>query len=270
MADLQVTAALAGSAAAAGAAPTLPSPLVRDENRPWRWVVHTGSLDLYAEREPVYFPGRQRHGLSPEDRVILINCGGALHRAQVALAAGGFESSVSLLPDDDPSHVATLTPTQAIEVTDEARERLAASAGAEAPATPAGAPARPGRRPTTVAMKALIGAAEAEGVHVRLLDRTEVLRLASSTPVTRSVRGRVSQDDGGVYGVLYGESDTADAWLRAGEALSALRLEATRRGLSVSPSSSVVELRGGRAVVRTLLPRNSTPYLAVRVDSSPG
>jgi hypothetical protein len=247
MTDLQVTAALAGSAAAAGAAPTLHSPLVREDAPPWRWVVHTDSLDLYAEREPVYHPGQR--STSPEDRLILLNCGGALFRAQVALAADGYGSAVQLLPDDDPSHVARLIATEPIEVTDDARERFAATD-----------PVRPPR----VAIDALIGAAEAEGVHVRVLQRDEVVRLASSTPVTRSVR--LAQDDAGVYSILYGESDSAEAWVRAGEALSALWLEATRRGLSVSPSSSVVELRGGRAVVRSLLPPDSTPYLAVRVD----
>jgi hypothetical protein len=255
MTDLQVTAALAGSAAAAGAAPTLHSPLVRHEVPPWRWVVHTDSLDLYAERKAVFHPGQR--STSPEDRLILLDCGGALFRAQVALAADGYGSAVDLLPDDDPSHVARLTATEPIDVTDEVRERFAA-------ADPAHPPSPSGPRPPRVAMDELIDAAEAEGVHVRVLERDEVVRLASSTPVTRSVR--LAQDDAGVYSILYGESDTAAAWVRAGEALSALWLEATRRGLSVSPSSSVVELRGGRTVVRSLLPPHSTPYLAVRVD----
>jgi hypothetical protein len=257
-----MTAALAGSAAAAGAAPTLPTPLAAAGVAPWRWVVHTDSLELYAEREPVYYPGREREGPTPEDRLILLNCGGALHRAQVALAADGYGSAIARLPDEDPSHVATITPTTPIEVTDEARERFAATDHRHPPAPGAHRP------PTRVAMGALVGAAESEGVHVRLLDRDEVLRLASSTPVTRSVRDRISHDDTGVYGVLYGDSGTAEAWLRAGEALSALWLEATRHGLAVSPSSSVVELRGGRAVVRSLLPPEATPYLAVRVDTS--
>jgi hypothetical protein len=258
MTDLQMTAALAGSAAAAGAAQTMHSPLVRDDVPPWRWVVRTDALDLYAEREPVYHP-RQR-SISPEDRLILLNCGGALHRAQVALAADGYGSTVTLLPDEDPSHIARLTATDAIAVTDEARERFAAT-------DPDHPPRQVGRRPARVSMDALIGAAEAEGIHVRVLDRNEVVRLASSTPVTRSVR--LAQDDAGVYSILYGESDKAEAWLRAGEALSALWVEATRRGLSVSPSSSVVELRGGRDVVRSLLPPDTTPYLAVRVDQPP-
>jgi hypothetical protein len=252
MTDLQVTAALAGSAAAAGAAPTLHSPLGADEFPPWRWVVHTDAIDLYAEREPVYTPGRHRP--SPEDRLILLNCGAAIYHAQVALAADGYAATVTLLPDDDPSHVARVTAAESIEVTAEARERFAATDPARAVH----------RRPAQVAMDTLIGAAEAEGVHVRVLDQAEVVRLASSTPVTRSVK--LSQDDPGVYSVLYGESDSAQAWIRAGEALSALWLEASRQGLSVSPSSSVVELRGGRAVIRSLLPPDATPYLAVRVD----
>src|SRR5262249_37078813 len=120
MADLHVTAALAGSAAAAGAAPTLHSPLARDESRPWHWVVHPASLELYAERERLGLP--EHGGLAPEDRLILINCGGALHRAQVALAADGYASRVDRMPGDDPGHVATLVATEQIEVTDEARQ----------------------------------------------------------------------------------------------------------------------------------------------------
>jgi hypothetical protein len=232
--------------------------MARDDAHPWHWVVHTDSLDLYADRKPVFVPHRS---VSPEDRRILLNCGGALHRAQVALAADGFGSTVRRLPDDDPSHVATITPTEPIAVTTEARERFAATGHTRG----AG---RTGVRPPQVAIDALVGAVEAEGLHVRLLDQTEVQTLASSTEVTRSVRGRVGRDDGGIYGVLYGESATPEAWLRAGEALSALWLEATRHGLAVSPSSSVVELRGGRNVMRTILPPDVTAYLAVRVDAA--
>ncbi len=261
MGDLQVAAALAGSAAATVAAPTLHS-LVADDSRPWRWVVHPDSLDLYADRARVAHPGPRPPGIAPEDRLILLNCGSALHRARIALAADGFAARVTVLPDDDPGHVATLQAGGPIEVTDRARELFVVSA--RDPRRPVGATHE--HWVSDVEIAALVSAAAQVGVSTRVLSRDEVVRLAASTPVTRSIRDRLSRDDPAVYAVLHGELGDPPAWLRAGEALSALWLEATRRGLSVSPSSSVVELRGGRAVMRALLPPGHTPYVAVRVD----
>ena len=52
MSDRELTAALAGSAASAAAAlaaPSLRTALAIGEAQPWRWVVRSDSMDLYAD-----------------------------------------------------------------------------------------------------------------------------------------------------------------------------------------------------------------------------
>ena len=153
MSDRAVTAALAGSATAAATAPTAL------HVQPWRFVLHTGSLDLFADPDGP---------LSREET--LLTCGGAVQRALAALAADGLRIEVELLPDDDPDHVATLTPAPSAPV-DAAVPRVAASAptaptpaGArtapstpnapKATSTPKAPKARPGRRRAAEAVPA--------------------------------------------------------------------------------------------------------------------
>ena len=253
MADLRLTALLAGSATAAAGAPLMLSAPVRPAvsrraapaarssarvtpaGRPWRWVVHTDSLDLYADGGPPWTAG-------VPDPLVLVDCGVALHRTRVALVADGVAASVRLRPDRDPDHVATLVPTGTATI-----ERYA----------PAGGP-----------VGALLETARAEGVSVRRLDRSEVVRLAASTPLTRPATTRLERGEVGVYCVLFGDSADAPSWLRAGAALSAVWHEADRRRLSVTVSASVVSLPGGQALLRELLPAGSTAHLALRIDAS--
>jgi nitroreductase len=70
-------------------------------------------------------------------------------------------------------------------------------------------------------------------------------------------------DQGATYAILYGPEDSASAWLRAGEALSAVLLTAVVAGLGAAPMSDVLEVDGPRQVVRGLLP-NGEPYLVLR------
>jgi nitroreductase len=72
-------------------------------------------------------------------------------------------------------------------------------------------------------------------------------------------------DRAAVYGLLFGDDDEPDSWLRAGEALSAAWLTATRLGVSMVPLSGVVEVEGIRQVVRRLLAGLGHPYLALRM-----
>jgi hypothetical protein len=71
-----------------------------------------------------------------------------------------------------------------------------------------------------------------------------------------------------VYAILHGDDDTARAWLGAGEALSAVSLEAVRRGLSVVPSYTAVDPARARAVLQRVL-GDTTPYVAVRISPAP-
>ncbi|KAB1138928.1 nitroreductase [Micromonospora sp. AMSO12t] len=72
-------------------------------------------------------------------------------------------------------------------------------------------------------------------------------------------------DRAAVYGLLYGDEDEPDSWLRAGEALSAAWLTATRLGISVVPLSGVVEVAGTRQTLRGLLAGLGYPYLVIRL-----
>ncbi|HEU4422613.1 MAG TPA: nitroreductase [Pilimelia sp.] len=72
-------------------------------------------------------------------------------------------------------------------------------------------------------------------------------------------------DRGAAYALLYGATDEPAAWLRAGEALSALLLTATAAGLSAAPLSDVVDVVWTRKLTRDLLAGLGEPYLVVRV-----
>ncbi|WP_406036553.1 nitroreductase [Micromonospora sp. NBC_00898] len=72
-------------------------------------------------------------------------------------------------------------------------------------------------------------------------------------------------DRAAVYGILWGTEDEPDNWLRAGEALSAAWLTATRRGVSLVPLSGVVEVEGTRQTLRQMLAGLGFPYIALRL-----
>lgn len=73
-------------------------------------------------------------------------------------------------------------------------------------------------------------------------------------------------DDGATLILLSTETDDAIAWLRTGEALSALLLAATKNGLASCPLSQVAEVRTARDLVRHLvLCGRGEPQVVVRV-----
>ncbi|WP_341719795.1 nitroreductase [Micromonospora sp. FIMYZ51] len=72
-------------------------------------------------------------------------------------------------------------------------------------------------------------------------------------------------DQAASYGVLHGDEETPVSWLRAGEALSAAWLAATRLGVSVVPLSGVVEVAGTRQILRQVLSGLGYPYLVLRL-----
>jgi hypothetical protein len=266
VADRQLAAALAGSAASAAAGwpeGAGPSALTSTEARRWHWVLHPDSIELYAD--PDVDPGR-----GPDDQLVLLSSGGALHHAKVALAADGRAARVRLLPDQDPAHLATVTANERIEVTDEARARYETF-----DRVPRGHPGGP----SDADLAELADAAATEGVRLVVLSPEHVSQLAGARPSSprpssatssrpgspRPPSARVSGD---VFVVLCGDDDAPESWLRAGAALSAISLLATRRGLTVVPSSAAVQVPRSRAVLRRLLPGGTTPYVAVRIGGA--
>jgi hypothetical protein len=82
--------------------------------------------------------------------------------------------------------------------------------------------------------------------------------------------GTLPSDGGGhdasaTYAILHGEEDTAQAWLQAGEALSACWLTAMSHGLSLLPITAVVEVLSTRLVLTRMLSGLGNPYLAMRL-----
>jgi hypothetical protein len=71
-------------------------------------------------------------------------------------------------------------------------------------------------------------------------------------------------DRAAVYAILYGDEDTSLAWLHAGEALSAVWLQATERDLTVLPLSAAVEVAQTRQVLMGMLANLGEPFLVLR------
>ena len=257
MADRQLTAALAGAAASATAAlnaPSIRTALAISDAQPWRWVVRPESMDLYADAS------RRLATLDPDRRLLMMSCGGSLHHARVALAAEGLAARVNLFPDTDPDHLAVVTAPDRIEVTKEAKELYQAT----------GQPHTERQRiadtpPSPPALADLVTAAGAEGVGMLILTPEQIMELVRATSIKPKVRERIGNERSNAFAVLYGDTDTPASWVQAGQALSAVWLTAARLTMSVVPSSAVVQLPGSRDVMRRLLVRHGTPYLALRL-----
>lgn len=82
---------------------------------------------------------------------------------------------------------------------------------------------------------------------------------------TAGLRAGDGFDRGAAYVVLFGSNDDDVAWLRGGEALSALLLTATAEGLATAPLSDSIEVQWPRHLVRGLLAGVGEPYLVVRL-----
>ncbi|BCJ34032.1 NAD(P)H nitroreductase [Actinocatenispora thailandica] len=72
------------------------------------------------------------------------------------------------------------------------------------------------------------------------------------------------------YAVLFTDADDRQAWLAAGEALSALLIDATQRHVSVNPISSAVEVAASRAELSGMLCHVGYPVLALRLALGAG
>ncbi|WP_155368338.1 Acg family FMN-binding oxidoreductase [Catellatospora vulcania] len=293
------TAAYADAAEAAGRAPSI------HNTQPWHWQIHPDRLDLYADTS------RALPGTDPDQRMLLVSCGAALHHAQVALHAQGYDTAVRPLPEPDrPEHLATVTITGDVPVTAQAM-RLARSLRLR----------HTDRRPTVDSpvsaeqFEELRRIAAAVGVHLHRLtpdqvtdlvvavshaedaDAAEPARQAEthlwtgpSRPAGTGLPPEVIPDrrpetdvgerDFGAHGtlqpggghdkaatyvVLFGADDDRAAWLRAGQALSAVWLQATAQGLAVLPYSQVIEIDGTRAMMRRILSHLGQAYLVLRL-----
>jgi hypothetical protein len=105
--DLQQPAAALNTAVTvAGLAPSV------HNTQPWHWRVRPTSVELWAEWS------RQLMASDPDGRLLTLSCGAALHHAQIALAAQGYQSIVLPIPDPaEPDLLARLSPVGPARVT---------------------------------------------------------------------------------------------------------------------------------------------------------
>jgi nitroreductase len=69
--------------------------------QPWRWRLSGDELDLYLEKD------RLLTVTDPDSLLATLSCGAALHHAQISLAAGGWHTNLTRMPDlQDPTHLA--------------------------------------------------------------------------------------------------------------------------------------------------------------------
>ena len=158
-------------------------------------------------------------------------------------AAGAEHTHLHVLrPDDVPALASAVAKAQAMELADPAyRAELARWTdrpdGDEG--VPAGTATPPGHRTVPVREFSLAGGGD--------------LPAGGGT------------DNAASYAVMAGDSDEPVAWLRAGEALSAVLLTAVSADLDVSPMSDVAEVPATRALLRGLLAGIGYPFLVLRI-----
>ena len=86
-------------------------------SQPWRWVATDHTVELFAD------PARLVRSTDATGRESLIGCGAVLDHFRVAMAATGWDTTVTRFPDHaDPLHLATIEFTAAT-VSDEHRRR---------------------------------------------------------------------------------------------------------------------------------------------------
>ena len=258
------------------------APSVRN-SQPWRFVARGTEIELRADRSRALRVG------DDDGRMLLLSCGAALDHAVVAARALGDAVEVRRLPDaGDPDLLAVLRLHPGVP---------SASAATDLQAI---AERRTDRRRFTSwpvsfgQLQDLCRVAEQRGaVAVPVVDLADRVRIdlllgrAGDRQARDAARGRprlglraslgdspyVEPDrdlepaDGLlVLGTAPDIGDTPAGWLAAGEALSALWLDATRAGLAIVPLSVVCEVPETRAALQhEVLGGLVSPQVLVRV-----
>ncbi|MEU8660373.1 nitroreductase [Actinoplanes philippinensis] len=269
------TAVLAHAARLARHAPSILN------TQPWQWRIGRHTAELRPD------PTRLLPHVDPQRHLTLLSCGAALHHAQVAVHALGWDVLVER--GDNPLARLVLGNPAAQRDTDLA----AAITHRHTDRRPFGA-----QPPSDEIIADLRHAAETHGLHTHQVRRDEIPLLAATTaraasdaahrpghtaeiahwatgrpsaggrrPVPlRALHGPATGDGdiGARYLVLHGPGDTPADWLRAGEALSSLLLTATVRGIACSPMSELVEAPWPRGLLATLIGEPCHPYLVIR------
>lgn len=298
--------------AAVAAATSAPSV---HNTQPWQFHIADDRIEIRADFS------RQLEVLDPTSRQLYVSCGAAVHHLKVALRGVGFDAEVSLVPDGDAAHVASVLvrPGEAPDA-----DEIAVSAAIASRHTQREPFANRLVEPST--LDRLRRAAESEGGWLAIVDdredqimltvllehadeaessdpayqaelsqwrRTEAIDGEAATdgipataiptggaerhsevPVRDFALGETSaavSDPGPVPDekpallILGTDDDSPTQWLQAGEALSAVLLQATVLGLRASMLGQVIDLPGTRSQLRNLLRLVGEPQMVLRV-----
>jgi hypothetical protein len=231
--------ALSEAASTAGYAPSIRN------SRPWRWRLTGNTLDLHLVRS------RIRPTSDPDGRLATLSCGSALHHARIAMAADGWQITVTrmlqgadrdLLARLHVDHRGPADPTSVTLLRSVPLRRTDRRAAVDTPLDPP-------------ALTALTAAIEAQGTRQHTLRPGQLLGPAAAA------------DHAQVLVMLYGSTDEPLDWLRAGEALSAGWLTATGLGVSVLPHSASPETIAIREARRAMIAGSGFPYLVLRLGA---
>lgn len=268
--------------------------------QPWQWRVTGDGLELVADRT------RRLQASDPQGRMLMLSCGTTLHHLAVAMTSMGWEPEIRRLPDPRrPSLLACIsfrparTTAEAAELaaaitarrTDrrpmstwglpEAHLRafvsLAARYGSLAEALGPGQadewkliwPPDADRQERAAHGEAFAWthrpAATHDGIPADNLP-TGPLRGLRRSPVPSPGDPEYAEEPGLLTLLLTTSSDDTLACLRAGEALSAVLLEATRRGLATAIDTEALEREETRDLIeQEVLHGSRTPQVVVRV-----
>jgi nitroreductase len=208
-------------------------------SQPWAWRITGETAELATD------PRRAVPVADPCGRETMLGCGAALHHARTALAAAGWRTRVTLLPDPRrPTLVARieLTGTQSPH---QATIRMAAAISRRR--ADRGLVQRDALPAATVA--ALRSAVERETCHLTVLTGEDVRGFEHGV------------DERPAWAILYSDGDSRQDELRAGQAMSALMLTATDLGVTIGARSQPVEVAAVRARLDGLLPRRHGQFV---------
>ncbi|MFG1607925.1 Acg family FMN-binding oxidoreductase [Actinoplanes sp. NPDC049265] len=160
-----VTLALNNATTAAGHAPSI------DHAPPWRWRRHGDQLELWIQ------DGRTLAATAPTRQLSILSCGAALHHAFISLAADGWHSIVTRLPNAArPGHLATVRVDARIPIEPAATRRLQTIGLRHTDRRPmAGTPV------DADTLRSIAAAAESRGTRLHLLRPRQIFDLAAAT-----------------------------------------------------------------------------------------
>ncbi|AEF40390.1 nitroreductase family protein [Hoyosella subflava] len=202
--------------------------------QPWQWRYDGDRLHLFAD------PERMSGVVDPDSRLLLVSCGTALHHGIIAMKGLGWDSTVSRFPV--PGNHLLVASIKLSRSTGENGDELAMFLALDSRRTETRPLASLG--PLSPVPRQLARFVEQRGVALTVLDSQGIDSIASAARLpTRSARlskWGLEPDFADVC-VLTTAEDTPEAWLHAGEALSAALLLATSLNVATCPVVDIEE-----------------------------